>query len=49
MSEFSERLKISDKMAEIITSAPDYLYTWLEGSAQCRKKRHSGISYVIAH
>nr|DAE44748.1 MAG TPA: hypothetical protein [Caudoviricetes sp.] len=35
MSEFSEKLKISEKMSEIITSAPEYLWTWLEGSAQC--------------
>ena len=35
MSEFSTRLKISEKMADIISESPNYLYTWMEGSAQC--------------
>lgn len=34
MSEFSDRLKISGKMSDVIIHANDYLYTWLEGSAQ---------------
>ena len=33
MTEFSTRIKISEKMADIILNAPKHLYTWLEGSA----------------
>ena len=35
MSEFSKRLKMSDKMADAILKSKDYIYSLFEGSAQC--------------
>lgn len=37
MSEFSERLQITDKMASAIVDSQDYLFSWFEGSAQTGK------------
>lgn len=47
MTEFSKRIKISEKMADIIMAAPDYLYTWMEGSAQCGKSVTAAISLAL--
>lgn len=37
MSEFSDRLKITDKMANAILDSQNYLFSWFEGSAQTGK------------
>jgi len=47
MSEYSKKLKISEKMADIITSAPNYLYTWLEGSAQSGKSCTAALAMSL--
>lgn len=46
MSEFSSRIKISAKMADVINQSQKHLYTWLEGSSQCGKSVTSAIAFA---
>lgn len=47
MSEFSTRLKMSDKMADVILKSRDYIYTLLEGSAQCGKSCAAALAFAL--
>ena len=47
MSEFSTRLKLSDKMIDILFNSKEYLYTWLEGSSQCGKSVTAALAMSL--
>lgn len=47
MTEYAERLKISEKMTDVITGCRDYVWTFLHGSVQCGKSVTAALSLSL--
>lgn len=48
MTDFAAKLKISEKMADVIEyGVQDYKWVWLEGSAQCGKSVTAALAFAL--